>query len=84
MIDLHVVMMNRWGSDENHSYIIGVFDDREKAVEVGEKECLYRGGKYQYDIKAFSLNDVVNESGYTEEDELMDSINAVWEKKKNE
>jgi len=52
----YVVTMYRWGDREKHSYVIGVFDDLQKATDAGIFEETYRGKKYQFNIKEFELN----------------------------
>lgn len=54
---VYVVVMLRWGSDEGHHYIEGVYSSKEKAKEVAEEERSGRGGKYEYIIYAYSVND---------------------------
>ncbi len=47
---LYIVTMYRWGSRENHSYVIGVFSSEQKAGDAGDAEHKYRGGKYDPEI----------------------------------
>lgn len=54
---LHVVEMLRSGSREKHSYVIGVYADREKAELAGEVHSVWRGGKYTYAITRVELDD---------------------------
>ena len=42
----YLVYNYRWGYLNNHSYLIGVYDDLEKAIEQAKKGNEYRGGKY--------------------------------------
>lgn len=53
---LYVVLMKRWGADESHHYIMGVFESLDEAKRVAEEEREYRGGKYEWVIEAYSLN----------------------------
>ena len=53
---LYVVTMYRWGERENHSYFIGVFDKKQKAVDAGNAEQEWRGGKYDPEILEADLN----------------------------
>lgn len=55
--ELFVVTMYRWGERENHSYVLGVFDDKEKADSAGTNESEQRDGKYDMEIIRFKLND---------------------------
>lgn len=36
----------RWGSRENHSYVVGVFGSIERACREAVDHTTYRGGKY--------------------------------------
>ncbi len=58
---LYVVEMLRWGNRENHSYVIGVYTDHDKAKEAGEVEESWRGGKYEYVITEHELDAVIDE-----------------------
>lgn len=51
-----VVEMLRWGNDESHHYIVGVLDNFDEAIKVGEIEKSWRGGKYEYRIKEFIIS----------------------------
>ncbi len=48
MNSYYVVTMYRWGNRENHSYVLGVFSTKTKAIKAGEKEQSYRGGTKYY------------------------------------
>lgn len=54
---LYVVRMLRWGDSELHSYIEGVYDTEVWAKRRGEFERNYRGGKYEYQIEPYTLNE---------------------------
>ncbi len=47
MSKLFVVEALRWGDDENHSYIVGIFEKKQAAIYAGEIEETWRGGKYK-------------------------------------
>ena len=47
MKKLYVVHMLRYGNQENHSYVLGVFDNEEFAMSAGAAEQAYRGYKYE-------------------------------------
>lgn len=47
---IYVVTMHRWGDDESHNYVLGVFSSQEKALEAGDIERTYRGCKYEYKV----------------------------------
>ena len=42
----YVVIAYRWGSRESHSYPIGIFTKKNKAINAADFETQYRGGKY--------------------------------------
>ena len=47
MNKLFVVEALRWGHRENHSYVVGVFDNLHDACEACVIEEMWRGGKYK-------------------------------------
>lgn len=53
---LYIVQMYRWGDEDNHSYIEGVYDTREEAEKHGKAEEEARAGKYDMRIWVHSLN----------------------------
>jgi len=55
MNKVYVLEMLKWGDDEKHSYIVGVFNNREDAEKAGEVEAELRGGKYEYRVTLFYL-----------------------------
>lgn len=42
----YVVTAYRWGNQNDHSYLVGVYSTPEKAIEVADSHTIYRGGKY--------------------------------------
>lgn len=52
----YVVTMYRWGDRENHSYVIGIFNEKHIAIKTGKKEQEYRGGKYSPEVLEFDIN----------------------------
>ena len=42
----YVVTAYRWGCDDDHSYVLGVFSKKHKAIQVADSHRDYRGGKY--------------------------------------
>lgn len=44
--NIYVVYMYRWGDRECHSYVLGVYNKKNKAIEAARDEEHYRGGKY--------------------------------------
>jgi len=54
---LYIVNVFRWGSRADHSYFIGVFSKKQKAIDEAEKEERYRGGiKYKAEIIETEIN----------------------------
>lgn len=51
-----VVEALRWGDRENHSYVVGVFDNEEMANRVASAETAWRGGKYECVVTSGLLN----------------------------
>lgn len=58
---VYVVEALRWGDRENHSYVVGVYSNRETAEAAVESETDWRGGKYECVVTALELNKVRNE-----------------------
>lgn len=55
--NVYVVTMYRWGSRENHSYVLGVYTKKSLALKEAEKEQTYRGGvKYYPEVLEVELN----------------------------
>lgn len=44
---LYVTEMLRWGSEEDHHYVHGVYSTRAAAAKAGDVEQSWRGGKYE-------------------------------------
>lgn len=53
---MYVVTAYRWGDDESHSYLMGVFKKEGEAIKVANSHCNYRGGKYACVIEEVPLN----------------------------
>lgn len=47
---LYIVTAYRWGDRQHHSYVIGVFSKKQKAINEAEKEERHRGGKYRAEV----------------------------------
>jgi hypothetical protein len=54
--EVFVVVALRWGSNENHSYNIGVYTDLEEAKKVANQHDRDRGGKYVCEVEKGVLN----------------------------
>lgn len=61
--EYYVVTMYRYANKEAHSYLLGVFTDKDKAIEAGESHAIYRGGKYESEILEIDLNYAYYENG---------------------
>lgn len=58
---LYVTEMLRWGSEESHHYVVGVYSTHNLAVFAGEVEKTWRGGiKYDYRVVPVKLNAAVD------------------------
>ena len=53
---LHVVEMLRWGSEDDHHYIVGIFSSLPDAVKAGAVEKAWRGGKYEPRITSLDVD----------------------------
>jgi len=53
---LYVVQMYRWGDEDGHSYIEGIYVNRRLANKHGKAEEVSRAGKYEFKIWTFTLN----------------------------
>ena len=51
---IYVVTMYRWGSRENHSYIVWVGTSKKSALKAGDDEECERGGNYSAEVLAFA------------------------------
>lgn len=45
---IYIVTMYRFGYKENHSYVLGVYSSKKKAIRAGKREKDYRGGNKYY------------------------------------
>ena len=52
-----VVEALRWGTRENHSYVVGIYKTRTLAMKVAKAEEVWRGGKYICNITEFTLDE---------------------------
>lgn len=54
---IYVVNVFRWGDRDKHSYFVGVFSKKQKAIDEAEREEKYRGSiKYQAEIIETEIN----------------------------
>lgn len=54
---VYVVTGHKWGSLEGHSYICGVFSNREDAEIAANKESIWKEGRYDFLLSTLELND---------------------------
>lgn len=48
---IYVVIAYRWGDSSRHSYTVGAFSDKEKAIKCADFETEYRGLKYECTVE---------------------------------
>lgn len=58
---IYVVTAYRWGEQSNHSYLLGAFQKKHKAMMVADEHCAYRGGKYACVVEQCIINEFDNE-----------------------
>lgn len=56
----YIVEALRWNSRENHSYVVGVYDDYNRAIKSADDHANYRGGKYMCTVLQCKLNNEVS------------------------
>jgi hypothetical protein len=67
-VSVYVVNAYRFGDRENHSYTLGVFTKKSKAIKCADSHYEYRGGKYICTVEECVLNIFDNDfDNYTEE-----------------
>lgn len=53
---VYITEMLRWGDDESHHYIVGVYTTQKYAILSGDSEKSWRGGKYEYRIVELTID----------------------------
>ncbi len=53
---MFVVIAYKFGESMNHSYTVGIFDKKEKAIKCANSHSKYRGGKYDCVVEQCFLN----------------------------
>ena len=48
---IYTVHACRWGDREKHSYIVGVYTKKHRALKAAENEEEWRGGKYSCEVR---------------------------------
>ena len=51
-----VTTMYRYGDREKHSYVLGVWSSSEVAMQAGQTEALWRGGKYEPEVTEWKVD----------------------------
>lgn len=66
--NVYVVTMYRGGNTQSHSYVIGVFSNKEVAENCGDLEKAWRGEKYSPMVSEWSIDgmefDRINNEDY--------------------
>ena len=62
--EIYIVTAYRWGDISNHSYIVGVYSNEEKAQSAKKFEEEWRGGKYICDIILMDVDGELPEYDY--------------------
>ena len=57
VVNVFVVVMNRWGDNENHSYVTRVTTTMEAALNAGIEESVIRDNKYEPEVICMSVDD---------------------------
>ena len=54
---VYTVRACRWGDSELHSYIVGVYPEKQAALDAAETEKNWRGGKYECEVLEWILGE---------------------------
>ena len=54
---VYTVHACRWGDNETHSYIVGVYAKKHAALKAAETEEEYRAGKYECEVLEWAMNE---------------------------
>lgn len=90
MQKIYTVIMYRWDNRNNHSYLLGVFSNRELATKAAIDEIRDRGGKYYPEISWAGLNktwykNILRDVEWwplTEWQEIGKLLKCLWRRKK--
>ena len=55
-MSVFVTTMYRYGDREKHSYVLGVWSSRGGAMQAGQTEALWRGGKYEPEVNEWKID----------------------------
>ncbi len=53
---VYIVTAYRYGNREMHSYVIGAFSKKDKALEAADNEEDFRGGKYECSVEEWEMD----------------------------
>lgn len=56
MCSVYIVTAYRFGDHEQHSYVVGVYTDLDRAIEIAEEVPEERAGKYFAEVLKFKLD----------------------------
>ena len=56
-MSVFVTTMYRYGDREKHSYVLGVWSSSEVAMQAGQTEALWRGGKYEPEVTEWNIGE---------------------------
>ncbi len=56
----YIIEALRWGDDHDHSYVVGLYNDLNAAINVADEHANYRGGKYLCQIIQCRMNGTVD------------------------
>ena len=55
-MSVFVTTMYRYGDREKHSYVLGVWSSSGVAMQAGQTEALWRGGKYEPEVTEWKVD----------------------------
>ena len=58
---IYTVIAYRYGDNSSHSYTLGVFNKKEKAIKCADSHTEYRGMKYSCHVEQCELNGFDND-----------------------
>ena len=68
---IYVVTAYKWGINSEHSYVVGVFDTRKKAIDCADKHTKFTKGKYSCEVDKCFMNDYDQNETVSEYSELI-------------
>jgi hypothetical protein len=52
----YVVIAYKWGCRDEHSYLVGCYCKKAKAIKIADEEVKERGGKYTCDVEEVEMD----------------------------